>query len=207
LRGLYSLFWACNHNRFRDCHTLRCRQTLGLIFVKRAEQFAVIRQNQLGSRGNQEVTLGGQRQRCELGHGKQQRAGLVADERSNGLDERLDGFLRRGILEGTATSARPTRFGPRCSFAGKDLVTGARERSHAGHCLILISVQHQDIHGYLAMPGACDRPRGPVPRLTSCNTSLKRRSMLDQSYCAASWAAACSYRRRKAESRSRRVMA
>lgn len=61
-RKLFAPSWLEEHMLHpfpdRDCHTQRCRQTRGLIFVKRAEQVAVIRQNQPGSRGNQEVTLG-----------------------------------------------------------------------------------------------------------------------------------------------------
>src|ERR1035438_1999005 len=100
LRRFEGLFRVCNQDRFRDGDTQRCRETRRLTLVKGTEQVAVIWQNQASSGRDHEVTMGGQKEGGELGHGKDQRAGHLADESGNCLEECVYRSLRGWIPKG-----------------------------------------------------------------------------------------------------------
>src|SRR5205807_6540492 len=127
------------------------------------------------------------------------------------FDEWVDSALWSRIAEGSGSGFRPPSFGPGCRLSHEHFVTGTREGAHAGDGLVLISVKHQNVHGCAATLVSGETiatfETGRKFCRVSSRTAAKLLTMFDQSYRAASFAAACSYCLRREGSRNSRMIA
>src|SRR5205807_6499612 len=101
------------------------------------------------------------------------RAWALADEAGDGCNEGIDLLLWGRVAEAAGACARPSGLRPRCRLRRVHSVACMRQRPDAGDRLILISIQHQNIHGCTGVPVSARALPGLPARMTLFNTSVK----------------------------------